>query len=46
MQGDHARGNIEAGCGTGEAVAFHDLNEDPHVVEAVHKALRSFSNIE
>ena len=36
MQGDHARGNIEPGCGTGEAAAFHDFREDPHAVEAVH----------
>ena len=26
------------GCGTAEAAAFHDLREDPHVVEAVHSA--------
>ena len=24
------------GCGTGEAAVFHDLGEDPDVVEAVH----------
>jgi hypothetical protein len=23
-------------CGAGEAVAFHDLREGPHAVEAVH----------
>jgi hypothetical protein len=46
MQGDHARRNTESGGGTGKATAFHDFREDPHVVEAVHKALRSLCNIE
>jgi hypothetical protein len=41
-----ARRNTEPGCGIGEAAAFHDLREDPHVVEAVYKALRSLRNIE
>ena len=34
------------GRGTGEAAAFHDLGEDPDVVEAVHSALRSLCDIE
>jgi hypothetical protein len=28
------------------AAAFHDLREDPHAVEAVHRVLRSLSKIE
>jgi hypothetical protein len=38
MLADHAGGNAEPGRGIGEAAAFHHLGEDPHVVEAIHRA--------
>src|SRR6202011_1073723 len=46
MLADHAGGNAEPRRSAGEAAALDHLGEDPHIVEAIHGALRLSSNPE
>src|SRR4029077_14681660 len=38
MLADHAGGNAEPSRSAGEAAAIHHVCEDPHIVEAIHRA--------
>jgi yecA family protein len=46
MLADHAGRNAEPRFSASEAAALDHLGEDPHIVEAVHEALRLSSNPE
>src|SRR5260370_1084666 len=43
MLANHAGGHAEPRRGAGEAGGLHPLGQDPHIVEAIHRALRLLS---